>query len=66
MDWNKEYFYHYTSFESAIKIIASRTLLFSDIKRLNDITHKYIRIKTDELVLKYEKEGYSVRLVKNL
>lgn len=37
MDWNKEYFYHYTSFESAIKIIASRTLLFSDIKRLNDI-----------------------------
>lgn len=37
MDWNKEYFYHYTSFESAIKIIASRTLLFSKINRLNDI-----------------------------
>lgn len=37
MDWNKEYFYHYTSFESAIKIIASRKLLFSNIKRLNDI-----------------------------
>ena len=37
MDWNKEYFYHYTSFESAIKIIASRELLFSKINRLNDI-----------------------------
>ncbi len=37
MEWNKEYFYHYTSFESAIKIIASRSLLFSKINRLNDI-----------------------------
>ena len=37
MDWNKECFYHYTSFESAIKIIASRTLLFSKINRLSNI-----------------------------
>lgn len=33
------------------------------LKKLNDITHKYIRIKTDELVLKYEKEGYSAVLI---
>lgn len=37
MDWDNEYFYHYTTFEAAVKIITSRTLLFSDIKRLNDI-----------------------------
>lgn len=37
MEWNTEYLYHYTTFESAVKIIASRTLLFSDIKKLNDI-----------------------------
>lgn len=37
MDWDKEYFYHYTSFESAVKIISSRTILFSEIKKLNDI-----------------------------
>ena len=37
MDWKKEYFYHYTSSESAEKIISSGTLLFSEIKKLNDI-----------------------------
>ncbi len=37
MDWNKEYLYHYTSFESAIKIIASKFLLFSDFRKVNDI-----------------------------
>lgn len=33
--------YHYTSFESAIKIIASQTLLFSKIGTLNDINESY-------------------------
>lgn len=37
IDWNKEYLYHYTSLEAAVKILASGTLLFSDIARLNDI-----------------------------
>ena len=34
---NKKYVYHYTSFESAVKIISSGVLLFSRIDRLNDI-----------------------------
>lgn len=37
MEWGKDYLYHYTHFESAIKIIASGYLLFSDYKRVNDI-----------------------------
>ncbi len=34
---NLDYFYHYTSFEAAVKIVASRKLLFSDIDKVNDI-----------------------------
>ena len=37
IDWGKEYLYHYTSFEAAAKILASGKLIFSDVKRLNDI-----------------------------
>lgn len=37
MYWNKNYLYHYTSFESAVKILSSGKLLFSDFRRLNDI-----------------------------
>lgn len=32
-----DYFYHYTSFEAAVKIVTSRELLFSEIKKVNDI-----------------------------
>lgn len=31
--------------------------------RLNEITHKYIRIETDALVSKYKEEGYSAVLI---
>lgn len=34
---NRDYFYHYTSFEAAVKIVASRKLLFSNIEKVNDI-----------------------------
>lgn len=37
MDWKKEYLYHYTTFESAVKILVSKKLLFSDFTKLNDI-----------------------------
>lgn len=37
IDWQKDYLYHYTSFEAAVKILASAKLLFSDFKKLNDI-----------------------------
>ena len=37
IDWGKKYLYHYTSFEAAAKILASGKLLFSDVKRLNDM-----------------------------
>ncbi len=33
--------YHYTSFESALKIIESQTLLFNPLKRMNDINELY-------------------------
>ena len=33
----RQYLYHYTSFESAIKILASQKLLFSTVGTLNDI-----------------------------
>ncbi len=36
-DLNNRYLYHYTTFESAVKIIASRRLLFSSFNGLNDI-----------------------------
>lgn len=36
-DINHDYFYHYTSFDTAKKIVASRVLLFSNIKKVNDI-----------------------------
>lgn len=36
-DINHDYFYHYTSFEAAVKIVESRVLLFSNIKKVNDI-----------------------------
>lgn len=38
---NKDYLYHYTSFESAVKILASEKLLFSDFRRLNDINESF-------------------------
>ncbi len=33
------------------------------LKMLNSITHKYIKIKTSELVCKYESQGYSAVLI---
>lgn len=33
------------------------------LKKLNSITHKYIKIKTDELVCKYEREGFEAVLI---
>ena len=36
-DYKHNYFYHYTSFEAAVKIVASRELLFSVIEKVNDI-----------------------------
>lgn len=36
-----EKLYHYTSFESALKIIESQTLLFNPLKRMNDINELY-------------------------
>lgn len=37
MDWNKEYFYHYTSLNAAKSIIESQELWFSKSHNLNDI-----------------------------
>ena len=36
-EFSKKNLYHYTSFESAVKIIASKKLLFSEINKVNDI-----------------------------
>lgn len=36
-NFDNQYLYHYTTFESAVKIITSKTMLFSKIERLNDI-----------------------------
>lgn len=36
-----EKYYHYTTFESAIKILESQKLLFSKFERLNDINESY-------------------------
>ena len=36
-----EKLYHYTSFESAIKILASQQLRYSQLKGLNDINESY-------------------------
>jgi dephospho-CoA kinase len=33
------------------------------LKRLNEITHKYIKVKTDKYVSDFEKEGYSAVLI---
>lgn len=47
---NKDYFknleklYHYTSFNSAVKIIESSVLKFSSLQRMNDINEKYRQI----------------------
>lgn len=40
-NWSKDYLYHYTTFESAVKILASKKLLFSDFRRLNDINESF-------------------------
>ena len=37
MIYNGNFLFHYTKFESALKIIASRTLLFSSFDNMNDI-----------------------------
>lgn len=39
IDWNnlERYVYHFTTFESAVKILTTKTLLFSPVKNLNDI-----------------------------
>ena len=37
IDINKSYLYHYTSFESAVKILTSGKLRFSAYKNVNDI-----------------------------
>lgn len=41
LDWSKDYLYHYTTFESMVKILASEKLLFSDFRRLNDINESF-------------------------
>ena len=48
--------YHYTSFESAVKIIASNSLRFGDLKSFNDIAENSKRIiASGELTLIVEK-----------
>lgn len=37
IDTTKTYLYHYTIFESAVKILASQKLLFTKVEKLNDI-----------------------------
>lgn len=39
--------FHYTKFESALKIINSKTLLFHELKNMNDIHESYRRIMFD-------------------
>lgn len=41
IDKNKNYLYHYTSFESAVKILVSKKLLFSDFRKSNDINESF-------------------------
>ena len=41
IDKNKDYLYHYTLFESAVKIMASKKLLFSDFRKSNDINESF-------------------------
>ena len=38
MTYNGNHIFHYTTFSSAIKIIASNNLLFGDFKNMNDIS----------------------------
>ena len=35
----------------------------SRLKRLNEITHKYIKIETERLITRYEGEGYGVTII---
>lgn len=39
IDWNnfEKYVYHFTTFESAVKILTTKSLLFSPVEKLNDI-----------------------------
>ena len=37
LDFNKKYLYHYTNFEAAVKILASKEFIFSKTEKLNDI-----------------------------
>lgn len=41
IDINKSHLYHYTSFESAVKILASGKLRFSTYKNVNDINESF-------------------------
>lgn len=38
MTYNGNHLFHYTTFLSAIKIIASKNILFGDFKNMNDIS----------------------------
>ncbi len=49
---NIEKLYHYTSFESAVKIIESGVLKFSPLQRMNDINEKYRQIYLQSKITK--------------
>jgi hypothetical protein len=38
---NIEKLYHYTSFESAVKMIETKSLKFGSLQRMNDINERY-------------------------
>ena len=59
----EEHLYHYTSFEAAIKIVASKELLFSKMDALNDINEQsgpeIIGGKSESGLIKKVLKGYT-------
>ncbi len=48
MTYNGNHLFHYTKFDSALKIISSRKLLFGDFRNMNDIAESQKEILGDE------------------
>lgn len=57
---SEKYLYHYTDFETAIKIICSNNLLFSSITKTNDTTESKLKIDFEY------KDTYEIDIYKNM
>lgn len=63
MTYNGNLLFHYTKFESALKIITTKRLLFGDFSRMNDISEScrevYNELAEDELI-KYHSLSFTI------